>query len=1116
MARRSRLKIFYGARATEEALLRDAEASLATVTVRDLGLPLRIVVPSRHLRAHLAAQLMARRRRATLGLSLHTLHGLALEILEKAGEAPPRGDLLFDSLVERMAQEEDALAEPLGELVEGFQPVCGTVRDLLDAGLETSLAQAAEEALAADGPSKSPRGSVRRAQALVRTAARTDRAMELLAIGRSSNLLRRARHLLEANPEGLVPARALFIHGFADATGVAADFLEALLRYRDAWFYLDLPPDPGAEDRREESFAERLRERISAIAPEEEPAEETTSIPSPRLSLLRAAGPEEEAAAVAESLQQRLLEGCRPEGLAVVCRDLNGYHLLLEHHLARRGVPFSFPGQATSFAPMGRAGRTLVALLQQGEESPVENWLGSLYLEPTRGPGHRERLRMELRLAFHSLGAGRLGQVAALNLDPLLRHGSFLLPFVRGLGEEEPTEANADAASSATGGLRAARRHLEADSLRNAQEAVRALCGRLRDWPRLAPLREHWDHLETLLREDLLWPEEGIHGNIYRALAEARQQLPGDLPISWQELLRILKSALGKIEGTKLGGSGAGVQILSVTEARSLTFEELYLLGLNRDVFPRSIREDPLFPDDLRRNLAGLLPDIPIKSRGYSEEHYLFAQLLSSSPRVHLSWADQDEDGRAAAPSPLLERLRWNSAQSLEELTQGGLFDLPEDLGSWLRKPIDEAAMLTGLYGDRASFCRIAPMALKTARSALKVCPAGAQEPTEERRGAALLRTLEELDPDLRTSQGRQLARSLGPYQGFIGSPGGLDPRHRKLFVTHLEATAGCPWQTFLQRLLRLQPSPDPLQALPELSPLLVGQLVHAVLEHIVAGDARASGDLDAALARPVSSPPWPLPTALEELMGKAAREVLFAAGIHLPGLAQPLVERARPHLEVARSLLWEGSPEGLLALGAELQGALTLSESPGRQRLLSFRADLVEALEGGVRLTDFKTGKPIDTGKTPATRRKNFLKAVLRGERLQAVAYLLAAEELAGNAEGRYLFLTPDLDPAVREFKASSPDTDLKEAFQEAVLKILHSWDGGIFFPRLVDPKGEDEPIRCSYCTVAEACSRRDSGARRRLFEAAEALGQRIESGPSLTEQETAFLDLWTLPEAT
>jgi inactivated superfamily I helicase len=76
------------------------------------------------------------------------------------------------------------------------------------------------------------------------------------------------------------------------------------------------------------------------------------------------------------------------------------------------------------------------------------------------------------------------------------------------------------------------------------------------------------------------------------------------------------------------------VQVLRVVDARGRTFEHLFVMGLNRDLFPRGISEDPLLPDAIRAALErDVLPDIPIKRRGFDEERYLFAGLLSASPR---------------------------------------------------------------------------------------------------------------------------------------------------------------------------------------------------------------------------------------------------------------------------------------------------------------------------------------------------------------------------------------------------------------------------------------------------------------------------------------------------
>ena len=63
-------------------------------------------------------------------------------------------------------------------------------------------------------------------------------------------------------------------------------------------------------------------------------------------------------------------------------------------------------------------------------------------------------------------------------------------------------------------------------------------------------------------------------------------------------------------------------------------------------------------PDAVRRPLEPLLPEIPLKARIFEEEHYLFAQLLASSPAVTLLWQVADDDGRARSESPFVARLR--------------------------------------------------------------------------------------------------------------------------------------------------------------------------------------------------------------------------------------------------------------------------------------------------------------------------------------------------------------------------------------------------------------------------------------------------------------------------
>jgi superfamily I DNA/RNA helicase/RecB family exonuclease len=1020
-----------------EALVLDRIAELKEEARRDpslLSSPVRLVVPSRSLRAHLSAALV-RTRGASAGVLVQTLHGLAFEILERAGETPPRGRALAEVLAQRRAAEEPSLRAGLGDLVEGYGTVAGTVRDLLDAGLEPVHADAALEALTLDGIFVAGRAGVERARALVRIAARTEEELRRRGLGALWTVLRRATELLEADPESALPARAVLIHGFAEATGVAADLLQSLLRRRRAWLVLDRPPAWHGEGV-EGAFTERLAGRLSPVAHQEEASPPPlAAVAPPRIERFQAPGAGAEAREIARRIRALLDAGARPEGIGIVARDLSPYRLALARHLRLLGVPFSALGTRGALAPAGRRARAFLDLLRRGEDVPADRWLDATV--------QAALVEVDLRLAFASLGAGRLRDVAALRPELFLRpeSDSFPLPVRHGLRQETASREGDEAEPEDTetaGEVRAVRRHVRGERIRSAVRLAGRVRERLAGWPEEARAAEHLALLRDLLAT-LGWKAEDDSSRpVFDALEALEREVPPRFELDRDELRRLLAGELeeagtadlGGIGG--IGGGGGGVQLLTAMEARGRTFEHLFVAGLNRDVFPRGIREDPLLPDALRRVLQRVIPDVPLKLGGFDEERWLFAHLLSSSPFVTLSWQSVDEDGKPLPSSPLLrdtaDAVRVPPLWSREAMGRGP-------------RTAAERAVLAGLHGSRAELAGMLP-------------------PTR-------LAILDEMDPDLRTPEGRAARARLGPYFGFVGAltrPN--DPRRRELYVTHLEALASCPWQLFVRKLLRLEPTPDPLQMVPGADPLLLGNLVHAALERIVR-EAGAGGD--GALFVP-----WPAEADLRRWLHEEAARLLAEEGIFLNGLARALAEQVTPHLDAARESDWAEGPVPVLRV--EDEGRLQVCDAQGRERSVRFRADRVDLLDGGaLRRTDYKTGKPISGP-------KDFLEKVRAGTHLQGVAY-----HLSGDAVGRYLFLRPDVK--ARVFAAGPEDRTLDEAFAAAVRAVLAAWDAGAFFPRVVDPTGRKEPGRCKTCEVAEACLRHDSGARLRLFEWADRL---------------------------
>ncbi len=1041
-----------GARAVETRLLDELARAAAVTEIRPstLAKPLRVIVPSTSLRDHVSAALTTRAG-ALLGIRVQTLAGTAHEILDRAGESRRAGDAVFPVLVRQVAREERALRAALDSLQDGYAIVVASVADLLDAGLEPQQVPSLEALVA-------QREGGARACAVLRVAARTLAKLREAGLERDSDRLARATRIVERRGPECLPSRALWVHGYAEATGRASALLEALVHALDGRVLLDHPPDPLQPDREEPAvgFTARLRQRLARAA-EIEPVPGAAA--SSALHTVRGPGAQAEVRAVARRIRALLDRDVRPERIALVSRALDGYALPLRTHFGRLGIPFSGLDRPGPPAPEGRRLRALVELLRRGEQTPVDRWLDALGWLPelgsrgTREP-RRNALRADLSLGLHALGAGRLRDVAELRLELRLRdQDSMPLPVRRGLsgGESEDDMP------------RAVYRRISRAVLESAVARAQRLCERLARAHRERAADEHLRNLRAILREDLGWSARVPgHEELTRALSELAVQLPERFNLDHADVVLLLEQALAGRGASAIGGEGAGVQLLDVTQARARTFEHLFLIGMNRDVFPRSIAEDPLLPDELRIPLAEALPEIPIKRRGHEEEAYLYAQLLAASPNVTLSWQTMDDEGVARTPSSFVVRqqLARLELQTEEALPLWSPAREPE------LRPAHEHAVLAGLYGSGERADEALEIGLSAAPRAGSVAAVLARARAAVRR---------EYDPPFARRA------ELGPYFGFVGATREpSDLRRGRIFVTALESYGRCPWQSLLRRFLRLDATPDALDALPALDPLILGSTVHATLEAIV---LRAGAPADRLLAELTSSPPLPVPwpdsADLDEILDESARAALLERGVELPGLAGALRSRARPYVERARELVWNAAAGTPSIIAAEVQGELSLPDPGGKTRTVYFRADLVEKTKGELRLSDYKTGRPISEAAREATRRQKLLKAVRKASHLQALAYRLGP---GGDTEGRYLFLRPGLEQEHAVVSAGADAGDLESAFHETTRAIFAGLDRGAFFPRLLEADRDVEPRTCEYCEVAEACLRGDSSASQRL----------------------------------
>lgn len=1100
-----------GACALEDRLLQDLRQDVEAAR-RDLTLlqrPILVVVSSGTLRRHLAARIAHELGPSALGLTVTTVFTLAREILERAGESTATADILFETLARREALEEEHLADLLAGLHQGPGLAVASIRDLISAGWHgADASDARERVLEHPDP-----GERRRALAVLAATDCTTHAMERLGIARAGNLLQRGADALRQGD--VLPCRGVRVHGFADTTGQSARLLLALLRLGDGRLYLDEPPDParpGLSDRSVEFVHHFARRLVGEVLPDPVcPAADERN-----LVTFSASGADGEVRETAYRIRELLDGGAAPERIGFVARNLPAYAASLRRYFTMLGIPFSGGEVPPGYHPESRRLVAALQILERGPKATVDGWLDALHPGTMHGPLE------DLRLGLRTLGVVRLGEVVALDLDAILvERPYFPLPARRGFllqHADDDQRSEKETEQSETAG-RVLRRRLSGDFLRWAVHRVAALLDRWSARPGKAGLQATAGFLTDFLGGGLGWkvrrgetPADGSLDHQTQALLHDLPGLAGEtMWLRAEELSLLLRQALAPCK--PLGGDGAGVQILDSARARGCTFEHLFVVGLNRDVFPRSPPQDPLLPDGIRRLLAGRLPHLHEKGDARLEERYLFAALLASAPRVTLSWQRADEDGHQKSKSPFLIRLDIEAGVQDEIAVPRELQKIlspPWTGGKARPRTARDAAQLAALTRPRAE---LAPFLSLAAREAAALHGGGVVPEAGDRLSLLRLAVLEEWEPDRHTQEGQRRFLQPGPYLGFVGPPrSDQDPRHAPLYVTRLEAMARCPWQTFLRGLLRIEPVPDPSGELPGLDALILGNTVHRTLERLFNRDGGDLQTLSAALKAGPVKVPRPQPSLVQQTLQETAASVARDEGIHLPGMHRALVRMAGPYVESAVHHLYEEAGSELQLLGSELEGSVVITHE-GEKVEVRFRTDQAVLQQGITVLTDFKTRNPLTRGKKPETRAVHFLNQVRQGTRLQAPAYAAFQLPGGGMVEGRYLFVEPELESDFVVASMNSGDTNMLDAFGEAVFTLRTGMEKGWFFPRLENAKG-NEPDACSWCDLAGACGRLESGVRRRLAGIVGRARQQHADGEGASTAESQIARLWFLGE--
>jgi len=926
------------------------------------------LVPSRHLRRRL------RRRLAEAGIPTFDLRfvlfpDLAGAILDRTvgddtlRSFPPGGERLLLEAVVRNAVGPDHRFRPILDHGGFLSALARSLDELSHAGVDA-------ERFAAESAGGAPdRAALAGLYAAVRSR-HHDCGMETTS----------ARIQRAAERTDRLPGNRVWIYGFYDLTGVQRRMVRRLAGTHAVRAYVPSVTGPGEEwgaERRAWFTAAGFREIPDEEAPEPAP-------PAP-LRVFSAAGERREAEEAVRRVLAALRDGVPPERIAVLYRHAEPYRDLLVRLFARAGIPLGGDDPPPlARARAARAFRLLVrAARSRASRRAVMDFLDAAApLSPAipESEAAAWAARWEVWTIEAGITRGRDVWTSRLARIP------------------EPAEGSPDRRALAVLRERVPELLDRMDGLAR-HDRWSDLCGRL------AALGDDW------LGRDPGWPAvRDVVDDLGRLDAVGEPASPGVFEALLEE--RLASEPEPRAEERR-----ARVFVGSVSSARGLAFDRLFLLGLTERVFPRPVRQDPLLPDRERERIRGLEGTLPLRRDAPGEEAFLFALTLAAAPERTLSWSRiEPAEARPRVPSAfLLDAVSRDRGMLVDD----GALDAIAD-----RVPLDRLVPAGRIAAERPEdpvphdpARRIDAWNAIDAAEFDRLVAAGAV-------GAGRFDRLAGLSsPGLRRSVLRHDLRWRTPYftpaDGVLESETALAALERRIggrawSASGLETYADCPYRFFVEKVLGVERL-EPPESLDRITPLDRGSLIHAVLRRFLAehgGDLAAGAASGDGRAR--------LKAALAEVCRRETERVGAVTPVGFPLTwsvdAQRLADDLGAWLDFELDRPDPLRPEAFeLAFGGRADPDDTDRRSTGVPVTLDLpsagetefqgRIDRVDLDAAGTRarVTDYKTGRKYDSAEEVG---------VEGGLHLQLPIYLLALTRFfpdVTRAEAEYLYLGPD-----------------------------------------------------------------------------------------------------------
>ena len=387
---------------------------------------------------------------------------------------------------------------------------------------------------------------------------------------------------------------------------------------------------------------------------------------------------------------------------------------------------------------------------------------------------------------------------------------------------------------------------------------------------------------------------------------------------------------------------GGLLHLTDIAHAGASGRRRTFVVGLDAERAGGSLRQDPLLPDTVRRQLGReQMPEVSDRRVEWTER--LGVALSSLRGRITLSWATRSgTDGRDAGPAPLL-------LQAYRVITHDDTRTY-EHLREALAPPV--CAVPAGLSGAAFLDVRDAWFGAIARESILVDATATVCDAFPHLR-AGLMAHDEAHRPMASAFHG------MVPTAGAALDP--LRPGARHLSPSGLETLGKCPLQWFYRYGLGIRPPQDPeFDAEAWLDPLQRGDLLHKVFELFVARYIGVQETiLDDAATVAIAALTQEVIDGWRVVEPPPSASVYDAEAAELHRAARAFLQMERDALRRGDGSRWSDVEYGFGDGGGDGGGA-RYALSTGQMIPLRGRADRIDTLpDGTLRVVDYKTGRP-------------------------------------------------------------------------------------------------------------------------------------------------------------